>query len=114
MEKAITIHTTELERTMNSTELSQRVQFVIDAEGHKSAVLVSLDDWEQLLNLLKDLEDVEEIRLAREKKAAIPSEQNQTIPHPLLQFAGILNDEEAAALQATIIDEFEKIDTNAW
>jgi hypothetical protein len=32
---------------MNATELSQRVQFVVDAEGHKSAVLVSVDDLAQ-------------------------------------------------------------------
>ena len=60
---------------MNTTELSQRVQFVVNAEGHKSAVLVSLDDWEQLLTLLEDLEDAEEIRRAREEEDAIPWEQ---------------------------------------
>jgi len=53
---------------MNAKELSQRVQFVVDAEGHKSAVLVSLDDWEQLLTFLEDLEDAEEIRRVREEE----------------------------------------------
>ena len=100
---------------MNAAELLQRSQFVVDAQGHKSAVLLSLDDWEQLLTILEDLEDAEEIRLAREKKeTAIPWEQQPTPPHPLLQFAGILSDEEAAALQATIANEFEQIDANAW
>ena len=61
---------------MNISELSQRVQFVVNAEGHKSAVLVSLDDWEQLLTLLEDLEDAAEIRRARtEDEEAIPWEQ---------------------------------------
>lgn len=60
---------------MNATELSQRVQFIVDAEGHKSAVLVSLDDWEQLLTLLEDLEDAEEILRAGEEEDAIPWEQ---------------------------------------
>lgn len=61
---------------MNITQLSQRVQFVVDAEGHKSAVLVSLDDWEHLLILLEDLEDAEEIRRARaENEEAIPWKQ---------------------------------------
>jgi PHD/YefM family antitoxin component YafN of YafNO toxin-antitoxin module len=61
---------------MNISELSQRVQFLVDAQGHKSAVLVSLDDWEQLLTLLEDLEDAAEIRCARtEEEEAIPWEQ---------------------------------------
>lgn len=61
---------------MNATELSQRVQFVVDAEGHKSAVLVSVDDWEKLLTLLEDMEDAEEICRAREEEEdAIPWEQ---------------------------------------
>ena len=34
--------------------------------------------------------------------------------HPLLQFAGILSDREAAELRRTIQDEFERIDPNAW
>lgn len=61
---------------MNATELSQRVQFVVDAQGQKSAVLVSVDDWEKLLTLLEDMEDAEEIRRAREEEEdAIPWEQ---------------------------------------
>jgi PHD/YefM family antitoxin component YafN of YafNO toxin-antitoxin module len=62
---AITKYTRKTRENMNITQLSQRVQFVVDAEGHKSAVLVSLDDWEHLLILLEDLEDAEEIRRAR-------------------------------------------------
>ncbi|MUG91036.1 hypothetical protein F7734_00370 [Scytonema sp. UIC 10036] len=61
---------------MNATQLSQKVQFVVNAEGKKSAVLLSLEDWEQLLTLLEDLEDAEEIRQAREQKGeAISWEQ---------------------------------------
>jgi PHD/YefM family antitoxin component YafN of YafNO toxin-antitoxin module len=52
---------------MNVLELTQRIQFVTNAEGHKSAVILSLDDWEKLLALLEDLEDAEEIRRAREE-----------------------------------------------
>ncbi len=51
---------------MNITELSQRIQFVVDAEGKKSAVLLSVEDWEQMLNLLEDLEDAEEMVLSPE------------------------------------------------
>jgi len=53
---------------MNATELLQRVQFVINAEGNQSAVLLSTEVWEELLTFLEDLEDAEEIRLARENK----------------------------------------------
>ena len=31
-----------------------------------------------------------------------------------MQLAGILSDEEAAELQQTIAEEFEKIDPHAW
>jgi predicted DNA-binding antitoxin AbrB/MazE fold protein len=36
------------------------------------------------------------------------------LPYRLMQFAGILSDEEAAELQQTIAEEFEKIDPHAW
>ena len=58
---------------MSEAVMLQSVQFVVDADGHKSAVLVTLDLWEQILTLLEELEDVEEIRRARE-------EDEETIP----------------------------------
>ncbi len=77
IEKTIAlVDTTKLEKKMKATELAQRVQFVVDAEGHKSAVILNVDDWEQLLTLLEDLEDAEEIRRAgAEAEEAIPWEQ---------------------------------------
>jgi PHD/YefM family antitoxin component YafN of YafNO toxin-antitoxin module len=50
---------------MSEMTLLDSVQFVVDSDGHKSAVLVNLDVWEQILALLEDLEDAEEIRRAR-------------------------------------------------
>ena len=47
-------------------------------------------------------------------KVKITIESEETAPHPLLQFAGILSDEEAADLQRIIVDEFERIEPNAW
>ncbi|MBC6424806.1 MAG: antitoxin family protein [Hormoscilla sp. SP12CHS1] len=35
-------------------------------------------------------------------------------PHPLLKFAGTIDDAEAAELQRIIADEFGKIDYNEW
>jgi PHD/YefM family antitoxin component YafN of YafNO toxin-antitoxin module len=52
---------------MSEMGLLQSVQFVVDSDGQKSAVLVNLDVWEQILTLLEDLEDTEEIRQAREE-----------------------------------------------
>ncbi len=34
--------------------------------------------------------------------------------HPLLEFAGILSDEEAAELRKTMNDEFGKVNQNDW
>lgn len=61
---------------MSEMAFLQSVQFVVDSDGHKSAVLVNLDVWEQILTLLEDLEDAEEIRRAREEdEEIIPWEQ---------------------------------------
>jgi hypothetical protein len=58
---------------MSEMTLLDSVQFVVDSDGHKSAVLVNLDVWEQILALLEDLEDAEEIRRVR-------GEDEETIP----------------------------------
>ena len=61
---------------MNATELLERVQFIVNAKGQQSAVLLSMQDWEQLLNILEDLEDAEEIsRLKEEDEEEISWEQ---------------------------------------
>jgi PHD/YefM family antitoxin component YafN of YafNO toxin-antitoxin module len=61
---------------MSETTLLRSVQYVVDSDGHKSAVLVDLDVWEQILTLLEDLEDAEEIRRAREEdEETVPWEQ---------------------------------------
>jgi len=36
------------------------------------------------------------------------------VVNPLLQFAGILSDEEAEAIQAVIAEEFGKVDLDEW
>ena len=47
-------------------------------------------------------------------KLKITIEAEEIKPHPLLQFAGILSDEEATELTRIIETEFEEIDPNAW
>ena len=44
----------------------------------------------------------------------ITIEAEEVEPHPLLQFAGILSDEEAVELTHLIETEFEEIEPNGW
>lgn len=53
---------------MGPAKLIDQVQFVVDANGDKKAVVVDWATWEELLTLLEDLEDVEEVRHLRELK----------------------------------------------
>jgi predicted DNA-binding antitoxin AbrB/MazE fold protein len=62
-----------------------------------------------VLRPLKPLEG-----LVEHCRVKITIEREETTPHPLLQFAGILSDDEAAELRCMIDDEFEKIDPHAW
>ena len=58
---------------MSVAELLQSAQFVIDADGHKQAVMVGFEVWEELLTLLEDVEDAAEVqRLRVLKEQAIP------------------------------------------
>jgi hypothetical protein len=58
---------------MSVTELLQSAQFVIDADGHKKAVVVDLGVWEELLTMLEDVEDDAEVKRLRVlKEDAIP------------------------------------------
>ena len=61
---------------MTVSELLRSVQFVVDPEGTKSAVILSMDVWEQVLTLLEDIEDAEDIRQARKiKDDTVPWDQ---------------------------------------
>lgn len=58
---------------MTVAEILEKVKFVINPSGKKSAVVVDLDIWEEIVMMLEDAEDAEEI-----KKSRIVSEE--TIP----------------------------------
>lgn len=45
-------------------------------------------------------------------RVKITIEYDQTPPHPLLQFAGILSDDEAATLQRALRDECQQPDSD--
>jgi len=63
------------------------VQFITDTKGHKKAVQLPIEDWEQIQNDLKELEtlrdkkafmydlkdSVEEVKLAKEGKIKLQS-----------------------------------------
>ena len=50
---------------MTVAEILEKVKFVINPSGKKSAVMVDLDVWERIITMLEDLEDAEEIKQAR-------------------------------------------------
>ncbi len=52
--------------------------------------------------------------LVEHSQVKITIECDQTPAHPLLQFAGIISNEEATELQRIVTEEFGKIDTNLW
>jgi len=62
---------------MSVAELLQSAQFVVDADGHKKAVIVNLEVWEELLTILEDVEDAQDVKRLRVlKEESIPWGQN--------------------------------------
>lgn len=51
---------------------------------------------------------------AEHSRLKITIQREEINPNPLLRFAGILRDDEAAELQRVIEDEFERIAPDAW
>lgn len=49
---------------MTIAELVESVEFVIDQEGNKKAVLVDWNTWEALLQLLDELDDLTDTEAA--------------------------------------------------
>ena len=52
---------------MNTTQLLEKIQIVVDAKGNQSAISLDLQDWEQLLILLEDVEDANDILQAKQE-----------------------------------------------
>ncbi len=50
---------------MTVAEILKSVNFVVGPKGNKSAVLVDMAVWEQIVTMLEDAEDAEEIKQAR-------------------------------------------------
>jgi hypothetical protein len=52
---------------MNTTQLLEKIQIVVDAKGNQSAISLNLEDWEQLLMLLEEVEDANDILQAKQE-----------------------------------------------
>lgn len=52
---------------MSVTDILDSAQFVIDKEGQQTAVLLDLEAWEALRQLLEDLEDMAELEAAQQE-----------------------------------------------
>ena len=49
------------EANMNTQELLQQVKFIVDAEGKRSGVFLSMEVWEKLFTLVQNLENEEKV-----------------------------------------------------
>lgn len=83
---------------MGVADLIQKFQFVVDSNGEKQSVLIDYAVWEELLNLLEDLEDSEEIgRLREAAEESIPWDQAKV---------ELLSDDKFEALADQLADDF--------
>lgn len=112
--------TPELEQAIVEKVKSGRYQSVDEVLLEGLRLLEKRDrtlDEQQLEELRQKIAvGTEQIGKGQVTDGEIVFEQLQTkIWHnQLMQFAGILSDEEAAELQQTIAEEFENIDPHAW
>lgn len=44
-------------------------EYLVDTEGHKKAVVVPIDEWEQILEQLEELDDIEAYDAAKADKS---------------------------------------------
>jgi hypothetical protein len=58
---------------MTVAEILNSVKFVVEPNGHRSAVVVDLEVWKQIVSILEDAEDADDIKKARSiKEESIP------------------------------------------
>ena len=63
---------------MTVNELLQNAHFVVDSGGNRTAVVLGYKDWEELMTLLEDIEDIEELSRGMDSEEEfIPWEQAQ-------------------------------------
>ncbi len=52
---------------MTVADILNSVKFVVNPDGHQSAVVVDLDVWEQIVTLLEDAEEIKKARAVKEE-----------------------------------------------
>lgn len=60
---------------MTVADLTRHVRFIVNAKGNRTAVVLEIAVWEQILTILEDLEDAEELRCGSPDAEVIPWEQ---------------------------------------
>jgi len=58
----------------------QESRYITDENGERTAVILSIEEYERLMDALEDAEDVEHIKAARETRARIEAGEEETIP----------------------------------
>lgn len=66
---------------MTIAELVESVEFVIDQEGNKKAVLVDWNTWEALLQLLDELDDLTDTEAAAAAYEAFRRDRSTARPY---------------------------------
>ncbi len=61
---------------MVTLDALKNVRFVVDANGKQSAVQVSIEDWQKILEYLEELEDRERIKAILHRLKAGPEKSN--------------------------------------
>jgi PHD/YefM family antitoxin component YafN of YafNO toxin-antitoxin module len=58
----------------------QESRYITDENGERTAVILSIEEYERLMEAVEDLEDLEHIKAARETRARIEAGEEETIP----------------------------------
>lgn len=62
--------------------------------------------------ILRPLEPIED--MMENSKVEITVSSEREVLHPLLRFAGILNEDEANEMMKVVEEEFERVNPNEW
>lgn len=58
----------------------QETRYITDENGERTGVILSVEEYERLMDALEDLEDAEHIQAARETRARIERGEEETVP----------------------------------
>lgn len=58
----------------------QETRYITDENGERTGVILSIEEYERMVDALEDLEDAEHIRAARETRTRIERGEEETIP----------------------------------